>query len=120
MLTDTALQTRSSFEQIGVAIRRRLTVIPKQDLQAAKHGQTHSLEYFHSSGICHGDNKLENILLAKNPDVKLCDFGLAVITSGSEGGDSLAGLRRLEGRHTVPQSDKGFRFSVCRCRFHER
>jgi len=34
-----------------------------------------ALEYLHSKGIMHRDIKPENILLDKNYDTKLCDFG---------------------------------------------
>jgi len=34
-----------------------------------------ALNYLHSRGIYHGDIKLDNILLTKSGDVKLCDFG---------------------------------------------
>lgn len=33
------------------------------------------LEYVHSKGVMHRDIKPENILLDKNYDVKICDFG---------------------------------------------
>ena len=30
----------------------------------------------HERGICHGDIKLENILVATDGTLKLCDFGM--------------------------------------------
>ncbi|EQC39445.1 serine/threonine protein kinase [Saprolegnia diclina VS20] len=36
------------------------------------------LRYLHSNGFAHRDISLENVLLDKNGDCKLCDFGLAV------------------------------------------
>jgi serine/threonine protein kinase len=39
-----------------------------------------AVEYLHSYGICHRDIKLENILLSRPTNVKLCDFGLATMT----------------------------------------
>ena len=35
------------------------------------------VEYLHSKGIAHQDLKPENMLLDKNYNLKLCDFGLA-------------------------------------------
>lgn len=34
-----------------------------------------ALSYLHSRGIYHGDIKLDNILLTKSGDIKICDFG---------------------------------------------
>ncbi|OQR88747.1 protein kinase [Achlya hypogyna] len=36
------------------------------------------LRYLHNNGFAHRDISLENVLLDKNGDCKLCDFGLAV------------------------------------------
>lgn len=36
-----------------------------------------TVEYLHDNGISHGDIKLENILLDKSLEPKLCDFGFA-------------------------------------------
>lgn len=35
------------------------------------------VKYLHDNGWCHGDIKLENILISNNNVVKLCDFGFA-------------------------------------------
>ena len=37
------------------------------------------MKYIHSKGIVHRDIKPENILLDKNTDVKLCDFGWSAL-----------------------------------------
>ncbi len=39
-----------------------------------------AVEATHNAGICHLDIKLENILVAQDYTVKLCDFGLAKST----------------------------------------
>ena len=36
-----------------------------------------ALQYVHESGIVHSDIKLDNLLLSKNGEVRLCDFSLA-------------------------------------------
>jgi len=47
----------------------------------------HALDYIHSSGVCHGDLKSENILVAQEEGVpeqiKLMDFGLSSPTAAS-------------------------------------
>ncbi|XP_042512212.1 mitogen-activated protein kinase 3-like [Macadamia integrifolia] len=42
------------------------------------------LKYIHSANVIHRDLKPSNILLNSNCDVKICDFGLARITSENE------------------------------------
>jgi serine/threonine protein kinase len=42
-----------------------------------------ALEYAHSQGVVHRDIKPENILITTRGDVKIADFGLAKIVSGS-------------------------------------
>lgn len=36
-----------------------------------------TVNFIHSKGICHRDLKLENILISKNFEIKICDFGLS-------------------------------------------
>ena len=43
------------------------------------------LHYLHSNGICHRDMKLENILLDKEYNCKIIDFGFATKLEGKNG-----------------------------------
>lgn len=36
-----------------------------------------AIKYIHGQKICHGDIKLENILLSKSDKLKIIDFGLS-------------------------------------------
>ncbi|KAF9152322.1 hypothetical protein DFQ26_000934, partial [Actinomortierella ambigua] len=54
------------------------------------------LAYIHHEGVIHRDLKSDNILLTRFMEVKLCDFGLAVVkkASGSHTTDKLRGTVR--------------------------
>lgn len=40
----------------------------------------HGAQYIHDSGVIHRDLKLSNVLIDKNMQMKICDFGLAIRT----------------------------------------
>jgi serine/threonine protein kinase len=44
-----------------------------------------AVEYCHNKGICHRDLKLENIMLDKNNEPVLCDFGLSTYIENNNG-----------------------------------
>ncbi|KAG0249501.1 hypothetical protein DFQ27_009968, partial [Actinomortierella ambigua] len=52
----------------------------------------YGLAYIHHEGILHRDLKSDNVLLTRHMEVKLCDFGLAVIKTSS-GGHSTERMR---------------------------
>ena len=52
-----------------------------------------AVEYLHTMGIIHRDLKLENILLSKDGNVKLCDFGISMFISNEDLRSSMSGTR---------------------------
>ena len=40
------------------------------------------MKYIHSANVFHRDLKPSNILINKNCDLKICDFGLARVSNG--------------------------------------
>src|SRR5205814_849613 len=73
-----------------------------------------ALQYAHSQKVIHRDIKPENMLLGRNDEVLLSDFGIAVVAQSSryqEGGQEIGGTiaymapEQLQGR-AVPASDQ--------------
>jgi hypothetical protein len=60
--------------------RLRAAPIPQNDVIRLADQLLAAVEYLHSYGICHRDIKLENVLLMRTNNAKLCDFGLAALT----------------------------------------
>lgn len=71
-----------------------------------------ALEHAHSKGVIHRDIKPQNIILQKNGDIKVMDFGIAKIpTSASMSGDKAVGTvyyispEQASGKETGSYSD---------------
>lgn len=58
----------------------------------------YGIDYLHTNCICHRDLKLENILLDKDNNVKICDFGLAKWVS-----DEMTGTACGSPHYTAPE-----------------
>ncbi|MEZ6102776.1 MAG: serine/threonine-protein kinase [Pirellulaceae bacterium] len=56
-----------------------------------------ALQYAHDHGVVHRDIKPENILLGKNGQVKIADFGLAKLVRGGHEDFTLTGTRQVMG-----------------------
>ena len=51
------------------------------------------VKYCHNQGVCHRDLKPENLLLDNNGDLKISDFGLSALYTGSADDEGRATVR---------------------------
>lgn len=58
--------------------------LDKQYIQCFLYQILRGLKYIHSAGVIHRDLKPSNILVNANCDLKICDFGLARVSSDSQ------------------------------------
>ncbi|QDT47687.1 Serine/threonine-protein kinase PknB [Symmachiella dynata] len=68
-----------------------------------------ALQFAHDSGVVHRDIKPENILLDRSGRVKIADFGLAKLASGSELDFTLTGTHQVMGTplYMAPEQMEG-------------
>ncbi|MEM7477231.1 MAG: serine/threonine-protein kinase [Planctomycetota bacterium] len=68
-----------------------------------------ALQYAHDQGIVHRDIKPENILVDRQGQIKIADFGLAKLLSESENQDNLTVTRQVMGtlKYMAPEQMEG-------------
>lgn len=90
---------------LGLSARKRLEILREV---------CDGLQYMHSKGMVHGDIKSLNVLLGKECNAKLCDFGLttkglttAIATNMSSGGTAAWSAPEIlcQGQRHTPQTD---------------
>ncbi|TNV79385.1 hypothetical protein FGO68_gene458 [Halteria grandinella] len=68
------------------------------------------LKYLHEQGFAHRDLKLQNVLLDKNLNLKIVDFGFSIPLTGRDGTSKLRTNLGTNG-HKAPEILRGLRYS---------
>jgi tetratricopeptide (TPR) repeat protein/predicted Ser/Thr protein kinase len=71
-----------------------------------------AVDYAHRNLIVHRDLKPANILVNKDGEVKLLDFGTASLTEGSANNPTVTRLRMLTPRYASPEQLRGERVNI--------
>ena len=81
---------------------------PQQALAIVPH-LCDALQYAHNQGVVHRDIKPENILLGKDGQVKIADFGLSRLLGAESQEETLTGTHQLMGtlRYMAPEQLEG-------------
>lgn len=95
----------------GVTLRHLIetkSVLPSEALAIVPQ-ICHALQFAHKEGIVHRDIKPENILVNRDGNIKIADFGLAKLLGTSEKQTGLTGTRQAMGtlHYMAPEQMKG-------------
>jgi WD40 repeat protein len=92
----------------GGSLSDRLAAGPQPPAQAARwlHTLAQAVHYAHGQGIVHRDLKPSNVLLGRDGQLKLCDFGVAKRLTGSDL-STLSGLLVGTPEYMAPEQAQG-------------
>jgi len=78
------LEYVDGMDLYSMMVARKFKVMPEKQIRKIMNQLVDALLHCHSKGIIHRDVKLDNILMDRHGNVKLCDFGLCDITPSSQ------------------------------------
>jgi serine/threonine protein kinase len=76
----------------GRSLRHHLGKLTSEQFGKILRGVALGLDYAHAKGVVHRDVKPSNLLLTPTGDPKILDFGIAVLTGGSETANTQTGI----------------------------